>query len=169
MKVEIRKAVLRDAAQLLEVIQNADAFDSVIVQLGEVGLTVERIEKWMKENEETMTLFVAVKEDRIVGYLMVQRGKLKSTAHCGTIAIGVHSDVRGEGVGTDLFEQMHDWARKEKFHRLDMMVLTNNVKGIFLFRKMGYTIESTKQDAMFIDGRYIDEYLMVRFIDQENE
>lgn len=164
--MEIRKAVVQDATQLLEVIQNADAFDSVIFQLGEVGLTVTRIEKWMKENADTMTLFVAVKEHRIVGYLMVQRGKIESTAHCGTIAIGVHSDVRGEGVGTDLFESMHEWARSEKLHRLEMMVLTNNVKGIFLFRKMGYTIESTKQDAMLIDGRYIDEYVMVRFIDE---
>lgn len=165
--MEIRIAKPEDAEQLLEVIKNADAYDSVIFQLGEIDLQAQRIADWMMANEDNMTIFVAVDGDDIIGYLQIKRGVVKSTKHCGTIAVGVHSKARGSGVGTKLFEHMHEWARQHGFHRLELMVLTNNVKGIFLFRKMGYKIEGTKQDAMFIDGRYIDEYSMTRFIDEQ--
>jgi len=165
--MNIRIATIEDAGQLLEVIQNADAYDSVVFQLEEIDLKEERIVKWMEENKEFMTIFVAEEEGEIIGYLQVKRGVIHSTKHCGTIAIGVHSKARGSGVGTKLFEHMHAWARNNHFHRLELMVLTNNVKAIFLFRKMGYKIEGTKQDAMWIDGRYIDEYSMTRFIDEE--
>ncbi|WP_010288493.1 GNAT family N-acetyltransferase [Kurthia massiliensis] len=164
--MEIRIAKPEDAEQLLEVIKNADAYDSVIFQLGEMNLQAQRIAEWMTENEDSMTIFVAEEDENIIGYLQVKRGVLQSTKHCGTIAVGVHSKARGSGVGTSLFEHMHQWAREHGFHRLELMVLTNNVKGIFLFRKMGYKIEGTKQDAMFIEGRYIDEYYMTKFIDE---
>lgn len=165
--MEIRIAKPEDAEQLLEVIKNADAYDSIIFQLGDSNLNAQHIVEWMTENEDSMTIFVAEADGHIIGYLQVKRGVLDSTKHCGTIAVGVHSNARGTGVGTMLFEHMHQWAREHGFHRLELMVLTNNVKGIFLFRKMGYKIEGTKHDAMFIDGRYIDEYSMTRFIDEE--
>ncbi|MBM7698740.1 GNAT family N-acetyltransferase [Kurthia huakuii] len=165
--MNIRIATIDDARQLLEVIENADAYDSVVFQLEEIDLREERIVKWMEDNKDFMTIFVAEEDGDIIGYLQLKRGVIHSTKHCGTIAIGVHSKARGSGVGTKLFEHMHEWARANQLHRLELMVLTNNVKAIFLFRKMGYKIEGTKQDAMWIDGRYIDEYSMTRFIDEE--
>ena len=165
--MDIRIATADDAAQLVEVIKNADAYDSVVFQLGEIDLNEARIAKWITDNKDSMTIFVAEEAGGIIGYLQVKRGVIHSTKHCGTIAVGVHSKARSSGVGTKLFEHMHAWSRDNGLHRLELMVLTNNVKAIFHFRKMGYTIEGTKQDAMLIDGRYIDEYYMTRFIDEQ--
>ena len=67
--MNIRIATIDDARQLLEVIENADAYDSVVFQLEEIDLREERIVKWMEDNKDFMTIFVAEEDGDIIGYL----------------------------------------------------------------------------------------------------
>ncbi len=40
--------------------------------------------------------------------------------------------------------------------------MVNNDHAIALYRKLGYRIEGTKKDAVFLDSEYVDEYTMAK-------
>jgi RimJ/RimL family protein N-acetyltransferase len=42
--------------------------------------------------------------------------------------------------------------------------MTHNEAGLALYKKMGFKIEGTKKDSLFVDGVYIDEYYMSKLL-----
>ncbi len=42
--------------------------------------------------------------------------------------------------------------------------MTYNTAGIALYKKMGFEIEGTKRNSLFIDGKYVDEYYMSKLL-----
>jgi len=45
-----------------------------------------------------------------------------------------------------------------------LTVVTQNKAGLSLYKKMGFEIEGTKRDSLFIDGKYVDEYYMSKLL-----
>ena len=48
------------------------------------------------------------------------------------------------------------------FQRLELWVYCDNIAGIALYRKFGFTVEGTCRAYAFRDGRYVDAYMMAR-------
>jgi RimJ/RimL family protein N-acetyltransferase len=48
--------------------------------------------------------------------------------------------------------------------RLELSVMTHNERGIALYKKMGFEIEGTKRASIYVNGNYVDEYLMSKII-----
>jgi len=79
--------------------------------------------------------------------------------------IGVLQEYAGQGVvGTGLSRAMEDWAKRVGIHRLELSVMTHNIAAVALYRKMGFEIGGTARDTLFVDGRYVDEYMMPKLI-----
>jgi RimJ/RimL family protein N-acetyltransferase len=70
----------------------------------------------------------------------------------------------GQGVGTQLFIAMGEWASQKNIHRLELTVMTHNQAGIALYKKRGFEIEGEKKHAIVIDGHYVDEYYMAKLL-----
>jgi RimJ/RimL family protein N-acetyltransferase len=68
------------------------------------------------------------------------------------------------GIGTALFEKLDAWAHEHPVHRLELSVMKHNLRGVGLYQKMGFEIEGTKRDALFVDGKYVDEYYMGKIL-----
>lgn len=74
------------------------------------------------------------------------------------LVIGVLQEYTGQGVGTGLFRAIEDWAKRIGIHRLELSVMIHNTAAVALYRKMGFEVEGTARDTLFVDGRYVDEY-----------
>lgn len=120
--------------------------------------------KNMKKSENS-TIFVVEKGNNLVGYLVVMGGTARRTKHAVYIVIGILKDYRGQGIGTKLFVRLEEWARDRGLHRLELTTVTKNGPGVALYKKMGFEIEGTKRDSLFIDGEYVDEYYMSKLLD----
>jgi L-phenylalanine/L-methionine N-acetyltransferase len=77
--------------------------------------------------------------------------------------MAVRDDWQGKGAGTALMQAALDLADKWlNLTQLELEVYTDNEPAIQLYKKFGFTIESTLAQFAFRDGQYVHSYTMAR-------
>jgi RimJ/RimL family protein N-acetyltransferase len=163
----IREIKLDDAENFVYLIKKVESESNfMLFESGERSISAEeqvkRIEV-MRKSKNSTTL-IAEKENQLIGYLIAIGGNANRNKHSVYLVIGVLAQFRGLGVGTQLFEHLEKWATEHDIHRLELTVATLNKAGIRLYKKMGFDIEGTKRQSLYIEGRYVDEYYMSKFL-----
>jgi RimJ/RimL family protein N-acetyltransferase len=163
----IREIKLDDAESFVNLIKKVESESKfMLFESGERSISLEeqvkRIEVMRKS--ENSTILIAEEDKQLIGYLIAIGGNAKRNKHSVYLVIGVLAQYRGLGVGTQLFEQLEKWATEHDVHRLELTVVTRNETGIRLYKKMGYDIEGTKRHSLYIEGNYVDEYYMSKFL-----
>jgi RimJ/RimL family protein N-acetyltransferase len=149
---------------LIKQVENEAQF--MLLGPGERKITPEEQEKRivaMKKSDNS-TIFIAEENNLPIGYLIAMGGNAKSNKYSLYLVIGILSQYRGHGVGTKLFEAVEKWAIERNVHRMELTVVTRNEAGIGLYKKMGFELEGTKRHSLYIDGEFIDEYLMSKLL-----
>ena len=164
--MKVRKAKASDASQLVEVMKDAEASGFMLFDPGERTLTVAQFEQYIEatNQKQNSAVFVATKEEQILGYMIVQGETQKRIAHRAYIVIGVHSASRGKGVGTALFTHAEQWAKEADIQRLELTVIKHNEAAYHLYKKMGFQVEGVKQKSLKMNGEYVDQYYMAKMI-----
>ena len=165
--MEVRVGMSDDAEQIVEVMKDAEASNFMMYGPGERKMTGEQFRRFIDNvnEKEHSAIFVAVEEGKILGYLIMQgEMKPKRVSHKVGVAVGVHSESRGKGVGGSLFEYAHQWAKEKGIHRVELTVISKNEQAYKLYRKLGYETEGIKKHSLFIDGEYVDEYYMAKLL-----
>lgn len=84
-------------------------------------------------------------------------------SHTGVLALGVHDDHVGKGLGSAILSALIDTAdRWLNLKRLELTVFADNARAISLYRKFGFEQEGLLRSFAFRDGRYADALLMAR-------
>lgn len=109
-------------------------------------------------------LQIALCHHKIIGYLRAERGKFNRVHHTAYITTGILSGYRGNGIGTVLFENLEKWAKENHICRLELSVECQNKAAEHLYEKSGFVIEGTRKNAMYVDGKYRDEYYMAKIL-----
>jgi putative acetyltransferase len=122
----------------------------------------EETRKWMENASEGHTSIVAVLDGRIVGNAGVTQYKFRRS-HVGGIAMCVHDDFHGRGIGSALLGTLVDAADNWfNLKRLELSVFVDNEPAIRLYKKFGFEIEGTRRAEAFREGRYVDAFAMAR-------
>ncbi len=113
------------------------------------------------------TIFVAEDGERgeLVGYLAIEGGTYRRERQRATLVIGVLQSYTGQGIGSRLFQEMERWARQRGFRRLELTVMVHNQRALALYLRQGFMIEGLRRQALFVDGRYVDEYYMAKLLE----
>ena len=111
-------------------------------------------------------MVVAEHDGRLVGALQAFGGNFRRNWHNVYIVIGILQAFTGQGIGTQLFQKLEEWAKQRHIHRLELTVMTHNTAGAALYKKQGFTIEGTKRHSLLINGQYVDEFYMAKLLDQ---
>ena len=136
-----------------------EAFGSSLAE--EEAWSTDRYRRTL-ENNHVVGAFV---QDRLVGTAGYYRLS-GNTAHRGHVwGVVVDSAHRGQGIGTLLIEAV---VRHASGHlaQLHLGVGCYNAAAIRLYQNAGFEIYGTEPRSLFVNGRYIDEHLMVRFLDK---
>lgn len=110
------------------------------------------------------TIIVAEYDGRLVGYLSAFGGEFNRNKHSVHLVIGILQAFTGCGIGSQMFVALEQWARQHSIHRLELTVMTHNEAGIALYRKRGFEVEGTKKQSLLVNGQYVDEYYMAKFL-----
>ena len=70
----------------------------------------------------------------------------------------------GTGLSKILMEEAEKFARKAKFSRIEALVRTANKRGVRFYEKLGYQIEGTRRNAVFINGEFQDEFYIAKIL-----
>ncbi|MFP3322777.1 GNAT family N-acetyltransferase [Planococcus sp. SIMBA_160] len=164
--IEIRKAESQDAGQIVQVIKNAEDSGYMMFNPGERQVSAESFAKFIVTLNDNVKsgVFIACEKQQVLGYLIAQNETPQRISHRAYIVAGVHSDSRGKGVGKALFAHVIAWAKSVHLHRLELTVIVENLPAVTLYRKMGFEIEGVKQDSLFINDGYVDEYYMAKLL-----
>lgn len=110
------------------------------------------------------TIFVAEQEATMVGFLSLETPLWQSLAGTTTLMVGVLASHQGKGIAAELFERAHLWAADKGIHRIELLVFTDNVLAIGLYKKMGYIEEGVRKQGSYLDGQFVDESYMAKLL-----
>ena len=130
---------------------------------------VERsVEDHARLLEHLVFLGAVTPEGQLVGIMAFDAG-IKREAHRGwLIQVYVQPQLRGTGCAQALLEAIMAEACREVL-QLHLSVASHNEPAIRLYQKAGFTIYGTDPRFQLVNGRFVDEHLMVRFFDRHQE
>lgn len=103
--------------------------------------------------------------NRIVGEAGIQGGPFERIAHVGGLGIAVLKDHWGRGIGNALMLALEAFADRAGIARLELSVVDANTRARRLYRARGFVEEGIKRAAMRVDGAFVDEVLMAKYLD----
>lgn len=121
----------------------------------------------IRETLKALTIFGAVLPDGSLGGINAFLGNEGSKdRHRGwMIQVYVKPEHRGTGMSRALVEHLLDYA-KDRVIQVHLGVWSENEPAIRLYKKLGFETYGTEPRYLFVNGRYLDEHLMVRFLDK---
>ena len=116
-----------------------------------------RIDEWLALDAGMGLSLVATVDGRIVGEATIRRLGPALIRHVALVALQVHPDVQGRGLGRALMGDLLRWARRTPFDgadqvlRVELYVRGDNVRARSLYRSLGFEDEGRKR-AFVRDG-----------------
>ncbi len=108
-------------------------------------------------------ILVAEEGGKVLGHVTLFLTSKPRAKHSASIAIAVHPDAQGQGIGrklmTEVIKQADCWLN---LVRLELEVYTDNVAAISLYKKLGFEIEGEKRCCLFKNGRFENMFIMSR-------
>ena len=140
----------------------------MMLEPGERMMTLEEQAQRIRNvlSHDNQIIFVVEHDNQLIGFLGAYGGNYRRSRHCVYIVIGIMQKFAGQGMGKQLFEALEKWALEHKLHRLELTVMSHNERAIRLYQKMGYQTEGIKQDSLWVNGKYVDEYYMAKILRQ---
>ncbi|KHE73212.1 GNAT family N-acetyltransferase [Halobacillus sp. BBL2006] len=138
--------------------------DFLLYEAGEREMSEDKARSMIQsiEKQKNSAIFVARSGDELIGHVMCIGGSARRNRHTVHIVTGVLADYRGKGWATRLFAEVDEWAVEHHIHRLELTVMVHNEPAKKLYEKAGFAIEGTKKDSLFVNGDWVDEYLMAK-------
>jgi RimJ/RimL family protein N-acetyltransferase len=97
----------------------------------------------------------------LVGTAGFYRLDAVKVAHRGNIwGVYVKPDARGHGVARGLITDVLAYARTQ-VKQVHLSVVTENESALRLYENLGFATYGTEPRSLFVDGRYLDEHMMV--------
>lgn len=125
--------------------------------------------KWFQQTIGDKSGLWAVSEvdQRIVGACNLMPrggGRVVKTRHVVQLGMAILSRWRGIGVGNAMMDYMIGWARKKGYEKISLSVFSTNESAINLYKKFGFEVEGIKRKEFKIEGKYVDEVCMAKFL-----
>lgn len=166
MSFSIRRLGLDDAAAYREIRHEALAnHPEAFVSTAE-GFA-QKSDADIRETLSALTVFGAVLPDgRLGGINAFLRNEGAKERHRGwMIQVYVRPKHRGSGMAQALVEHLVDHASQHVL-QVHLGVWSENAPAIKLYSRLGFQTYGTEPRYLFVNGRFIDEHLMVRFLDK---
>ena len=109
-------------------------------------------------------ILLSEEDGQLVGYLQAIGRSARRVRHVVSINLAILQAYTGRGLGAALFSALELWARQKEIKRLDLSVMLDNVPAQKLYERLGFVKEGLKRGSMFVDGKYIDEYYMYKWL-----
>jgi RimJ/RimL family protein N-acetyltransferase len=163
----IREIIKDDASNFINLIKQVEKeSDFMLFEPDERKISLEQQLKRIESvhQEENSTIFIAEAANQLVGYMVVIGGFANRNKHSAYLVVGVLKQFSGQGIGTKLFKKLQEWSAQHKILRLELTVMIHNESAIFLYKKVGFEIEGTKRNSLYVNGKYVDEYYMAKLM-----
>jgi ribosomal protein S18 acetylase RimI-like enzyme len=159
-RLEIADSALYRDIRLEALRQNPEAFGSTF------ELESEKPPSWFETTLGRTEIFGAFLEGTLAGMAGFITQESSKRAHKGVLwGMYVRPAARNSGLGRRLVESVLLHAR-ERVEAIQLTVVSENEAARRLYRTLGFIEYGLEKRALKQNGRYYDEVLMVKFLDQ---
>jgi putative acetyltransferase len=114
---------------------------------------IERVREFVAQSvEQDAAQYLALVEDRIVGWCDVFPHWAYALRHVGVLGMGVQASHRGQGLGRALILRTLQHALDKGIYRVTLEARQDNVRAIRLYESVGFRHECRVACAMRFDG-----------------
>ena len=141
----------------------AGSFDLLAEQVGDAGAPPGQVDDAAAQVGAPAQVGDAPRP-ALVGWLAVGVSPYRRAAHVGHLVLGVDAAHAGRGVGGDLLTAAAREAGRRSLRRLELTVMTDNLRALDLYLRHGFTVEGLRRHALLRDSVPVDEYHMARLL-----
>jgi len=98
--------------------------------------------------------YVAVNDEKIVGWCDVFAHWAYALKHVGTLGMGIQAEFRGQGLGRMLLLKTLEHALKNEIYRVSLEAREDNIRAIRLYEQVGFKHEGRAACALRFEGKY---------------
>jgi phosphinothricin acetyltransferase len=157
MSIRISPAQIEDLPRIVEI------YNQAILQKGMTAdLIPQKVEDkihWFEShNPKKYPIFVALKNDEIVGWISLSPYREGRTALNRTAEISVYLDnnFRGLGLGSALMQHAVAEAKELGFNNILAIIISSNEKSIGLFTKFNFALWGTLPNVVEIGAQKLN-------------
>jgi ribosomal protein S18 acetylase RimI-like enzyme len=168
---QIRLAGPEDAGALLDLQHRLDAqSEFMLLEPGEREQSPARLrDRLLAQGRAGSFDLVAEDSDGdtgggLAGWLSVEVLPFRRARHTGYLVLGVDAAAAGRGIGRSLLAAAEHEAAKRGLRRLELTVMTGNLRALGLYLRCGFQVEGLRRQALARGSTVIDEYYMGRLL-----
>lgn len=163
--IEIRSAKVGDARKLNRYIRLIFATSSHLITKPEefrTGAFQQRMWIAGKVTNPVETCLLAIADKNIVGMIDCWTDRRERVSHVTTLAMSVHPDWQGQGIGTKLLTAFIEWVHhNDTLEKIELHVHADNAAAITLYEKLGFQREGIRRKAVRYGKKdLVDDILM---------
>ena len=166
MELTIRDARPDDAEAVLTILNPIIA--ARIFTAFDAPFSVEAERAFIINLHPRGTFLVAIRESdqKLVGFQSMDPFATYTHGfdHVGTLGTYIDPQARRQGVARRLFQAMFEAARQKGFEKIFTFVRADNPAALGTYFSQGFRVIGTAHRQAKIDGRYIDEILIEKFL-----
>ena len=163
-EIQIRSAEISDAENLLKTIKKYIVDSEFIPKLSqEIKLTIQQEEDWINSfiQKENSLLLIAEYQNEIIGNIDITGSSRAIMQHTAVIGMGMLTEWRNFGLGTELMKLSINWAKENRMlELLWLQVYCENELGVNLYRKMNFKENGIIKNYFKQNGKYYDNLTM---------
>ncbi|MBR4888117.1 MAG: GNAT family N-acetyltransferase, partial [Clostridia bacterium] len=116
---------------------------------------------------DSEAMLVCLVDGKVAGNCQIAWKKSIKTRHRAAVAIALLREYWNLGIGTAMFRELIDTARKNGVEQLELEFVEGNERGKALYEKMGFVVVGEKPDAYRLkDGSSRKEISMIKRLDK---
>ncbi|NEQ19598.1 MAG: GNAT family N-acetyltransferase [Microcoleus sp. SIO2G3] len=166
MDLLIREARPNDAAAIVGIWNPIIA--TGLYTAVDTPLTVEAEREYILNFPQRGVFHVAVccADQKVVGFQSMEPFATYTHAfdHVGVIGTYVDLEYRRQGIGTCLFDATFEAARRKGYEKIFTYVRADNEAALASYLRRGFDIVGTAQKHAKLNGTYVDEIIIERFL-----
>ena len=167
MDLHIRAATPDDAQGIIDVLNpiiDARAFTAL-----DTPLTLDEERRYLEQFPDRGLFHVALRgsDHILVGLQSLEPFASYTHAfdHVGVLATFVHLPLRRQGIARQLFQVTLATARRRGYEKIFTFVRADNPAALEAYLDQGFHIVGTAARQAKIDGRYVDEIFIEKFLE----
>jgi ribosomal protein S18 acetylase RimI-like enzyme len=102
--------------------------------------------------------------DGLAGWLSVEVLPFRRARSTGYLVLGVDAAAAGRGIGRSLLAAAGHEATGRGLRRLELTVMTGNLRALGLYLRCGFQVEGLRRQALVRGTTVIDEYYMGKLL-----
>jgi ribosomal protein S18 acetylase RimI-like enzyme len=159
----IRQAGPGDAAALLALQRRLDEQSSfMLLEPGERDPEPDSLRDRLAAQGPAGSFdLVAEDEQALLGWVSVEVAPFRRARRTGYLVMGVDAGAAGRGVGSALLTTAAQEGRQRGLRRLELTVMTDNLRAFRLYLRAGFQVEGLRRDALVRDGTVVSDYYKV--------